>query len=637
VLRSLADPFGNELPNGSPPVAQSAKAALMKKSLKNILAPSASASSCARDSSGAHPVWWKDPVWLSLGLYAGILLALFAATFRMYIWWGHEQLFMVQRIWHLSDLWKAQGPFHAPWFPEVCYGYGWPFFTFYAPLGYYVGAAGHLLFGLNYGASARWSFYLATALSGLFMYGLVWILGGREGWPRRAWWALTAATVYVLAPYHLTDLFARTSLAECWAWAALPVLFCAIEICRTRPVLGVMLVAPAYAMLMLSHNISALYGTVLTGAYVLLTSRSVAFPLRVGLGGAIGAAMSSYYWFAAMRLLPLVKAGDVRVMWGSPKGLRDMAVFLKQHLVETPGRGLSVIGARDDLGINLGLVILGGCVLAFVALFQSGWGRGARARVVLLLSFIVIFVFAMSPWMPWERVPALFRYVQFPWRMLVFTSFLGALLWAAASPVVDRWVHPLLVAAAAVLIGIPGAYRYLVVPAEPALSDKTLLGWYAAQEQTRRLFAGCALRDYKPHTAKEHFTDYNYIADNLPPKNRLEVIEGNLEVRAFKHKGVSYHYECAATTNSLARVHVFFFPGWTVRINGVAAPERLSCGEDGLVNLRLPPGNHTVFLQYELSPVGRAARTISRITWAAWGLLAVGLVLRRRMGRSPPA
>mgnify|MGYP000883477223 CR=1 FL=1 len=609
----------------------------MRKSPRKPAAPSAPAASATGAAADARRAWWKNPVVLSLGLYMGMLFALYAATFRMYMWMGHEQLFPVQRVWHLSELWRAQGPFHCPWLPEVCFGYGWPFFMFYAPLGYYVGAAFHFVFGLNFGASVRWSFYLATALSGLLMYGLVWILGGREGWPRRAWWALASATIYVLAPYHLTDLFARSSLAESWAWAALPALFCAIEICRSRPVLGVLLIAPAYALLMLSHNISALYGTMLAGGYVLLTARSVKFPLLVAAGGAAGACMSSFYWLAAMRHLPLVKAGDVMSMWGTPQGLTKHAVYLKQHLIETLGRGISVEGASDDLGINLGRVILGGCVLAIVALFRSGWGRGGRARVVLLLSFMAIFVFMMSVWMPWTRVPGLFRYVQFSWRLLLFTSFLGAVLWAAASPVVDRWVHPLIVVAVAALLGIPASYRYIIVPVPPAWNDNKLPEWYTIQEQGKRLFAGCAVRDYKPHTAREHFTDYKYVSENPPPANRLETVGGDLVVRAFKRKGASYQYDCTATTDSLARVHVFYFPGWTLRLDGKAAPERLVCGSDGLVNLRIPAATQQIVLQYEYSRFTRATLWLSRVSWAAWGLLAVGLVVRRRLGRSPPA
>jgi hypothetical protein len=57
------------------------------------------------------------------------------------------------------------------------------------------------------------SFYASLYLSGLAMYALVYVIGRREGWPRLPWWALAAASTYVLIRYHLTDVFTRSVLA----------------------------------------------------------------------------------------------------------------------------------------------------------------------------------------------------------------------------------------------------------------------------------------------------------------------------------------------------------------------------------------------------------------------------------------
>ena len=89
-------------------------------------------------------------------------------------------------------------PFHAPWQADWAFGYGYPFYTFYAPLGYYAGALSHFLLGLDYGPATKLSFYASLYLSGLVMYALVYVIGQREQWPRLAWWALGAATVFIL-------------------------------------------------------------------------------------------------------------------------------------------------------------------------------------------------------------------------------------------------------------------------------------------------------------------------------------------------------------------------------------------------------------------------------------------------------
>src|ERR1700747_1263291 len=145
----------------------------------------------------------QNPVTLSLVTYTAIVFALFIPTLDLYMWSGHDQLFPVVRIYELCKQWRINGPFHAPWQADWAFGYGYPFYTFYAPLGYYVGAVCHFLLGLDYGPATKFSFYASLYLSGLVMYALVYVIGRREQWPRLSWWALGAATGFALTRYHL--------------------------------------------------------------------------------------------------------------------------------------------------------------------------------------------------------------------------------------------------------------------------------------------------------------------------------------------------------------------------------------------------------------------------------------------------
>src|SRR5690242_2796205 len=93
----------------------------------------------------------RNPIALSLGAYTVIILVLIFPTLTMYMWSGHDQLFPVVRVYELCKMWRANGPFHAPWEADWAFGYGYPFYTFYAPLGYYAGALFHFLLGMDYG------------------------------------------------------------------------------------------------------------------------------------------------------------------------------------------------------------------------------------------------------------------------------------------------------------------------------------------------------------------------------------------------------------------------------------------------------------------------------------------------------
>lgn len=101
---------------------------------------------------------YRNPITLSLLAYTAIIPALIFPTLSLYMWSGHDQLFPVVRVYELCKVWRANGPFHAPWAPDWAFGYGYPFYTFYAPLGYYIGALYHFLLGLDYGTATKMSF-----------------------------------------------------------------------------------------------------------------------------------------------------------------------------------------------------------------------------------------------------------------------------------------------------------------------------------------------------------------------------------------------------------------------------------------------------------------------------------------------
>ena len=577
----------------------------------------------------------RNPIVLSLLAYTAIIFVLIVPTLSVYMWSGHDQLFPVMRVYELCKLWRVNGPFHAPWQPDWAFGYGYPFFTFYAPLGYYAGAFFHFILGLDYGPATKLSFYSSLYLSGVLMYALVYVIGQREQWPRLAWWALGAATVFALTRYHLTDVFVRNALAECWAWPTLAGVFLGAEIARQRPWPGLLLIAVMQAGLMLSHNVIALYGTIAIGCYVLLTVTTVRWPITVMVGGALGAAMAAFFWLPALILVKLTNASlahrpGVASTITSASVLHDHALYWQQQFIERLGIGGSIAGPDDPMGINLGIAMLVGIVLAAIALFRPGLTRPQRYRLCICLALTGIFLFAMSRQMNWGRMPAILRYVQFPWRLLIFTAFFGCLATVLAAPVLDRWLNPFVWVLIAALMAIPTLPAILNLPGlltDYGTTDRVLL-WYARQEKGG-WFGGAAPEEYWPLSLKPPLTDLKYLANNPPPANRLTEANGEITVENYQHKGTAYSYTYAAPIDVTATIAVVHFPGWELRIDGERQPNRISISEIGLVNLHLPAGTHVAELRYTMSPIGRTARNISYLAWAVWIAAAVLLTARR--------
>jgi Predicted integral membrane protein len=591
----------------------------------------------ARDHVFVRSDWQaflKNPVTLSVVAYTAIIFALIFPTLGLYTWAGHDQLFPVIRIYELCKLWRVNGPFHAPWQADWAFGYGYPFYTFYAPLGYYAGALSHFILGLDYGPATKFSFYASLYLSGLLMYALVYVIGQREQWPRLAWWALGGATVFALTRYHLTDVFVRNALAECWAWPTLVGVFLGAEIARRRPWLGALLLALMQCGLMLSHNVIALYGTIAIGCYVVFTTTTVRWPVTVMIGGALGAAMAAFFWLPALVLVKLTNASlperpDVASTIASASDLHLHALYWQQHFVERLGIGGSIAGPDDPMGINLGIAVLIGIVLAAIAVFRPGLSRGQRYRLCICLILLGIFLFAMSPQMNWARVPAILRYVQFSWRLLIFTAFFGCLATVMASPVLDKWFHPLVWVLIAALIAIPTLPAILNLPG--LLTDrgttKRVLRWYDRQERGG-WFGGAAPEEYWPLTLKAPITDLKFLAKHPAPANRVVEASAEFNVEDYKHEGTAYLYKYNAPSDVTSTIGVVYFPGWELRLDGQRQPERISMSAVGLVNMQLPAGSHTAELKYTISPIGRTARIVSCLAWAVWLSMAILLAIR---------
>jgi hypothetical protein len=391
-----------------------------------------------------------------------------------------------------------------------------------------------------------------------------------------------------------------------------------------------LLVSLMYAGLLLSHNITALWATIFIAAYPVLTAQNIRWLFSVGAGGLLGTAMSGFFWYPAFKLRTLTqKSGDVEAMWGTPHLLHQHAVFWRQHFLEALGYGASVPGPNDELGINIGFAVLIGALLGAVALFQKGFTRWQRYRLAVFLLFTLVVLFIMSPQMPWERAPALLRYVQFPWRLLIFSAFFGAGAAALASPIIDRWIHPAILTGLAVLFAIPTLPMILMPQLIKKMSPDQLVRWNHRWER-KGLYGGSAIQEFLPKWVHGDYLKPEFLEKSVIPENRLTVTSGNLVCSSYTHRGTSYEYSYTASTDSKARVAVFYWPGWELRVDGKLQPTNLTMDSDGLVNVNLPAGMHRAQVCYNLSPEGKSARLFSSAAAFIWLSILVGWMFSRR-------
>jgi len=234
----------------------------------------------------------------------------------------------------------------------------------------------------------------------------------------------------------------------------------------------------------------------------------------------------------------------------------------------------------------------------------------------------------MSPQMPWKKVPAIFLYLQFPWRLLIFTAFFGATASAMASPVIDRWIHPAVLTGLAVVFAIPTLPMILMPQVIKKMSPEQLVKWNRRYERTG-LYAGSAIQEFIPKWVHGDYLNPQFLEEHPIPQNRLTVTSGDLVCKNYTHRGCLYEYSYKATVDSEARVAVFYWPGWQLRVDGKLFEKAPEVEKNGLILLHLPAGSHVAELRYNLSPEGKFARIFSSAAAGMWVVIIFVLMFTR--------
>ncbi|MBK9050803.1 MAG: hypothetical protein IPL78_07790 [Chloroflexi bacterium] len=133
---------------------------------------------------------------------------------------GGDSPFLLQRLQQLETALR-EGHFPVRWMPDANYGYGYPFFNYYAPLSIYIAAAFRLL-GFSYVNAIHLAQLSGFLVAGWGMYSLA------RRWWGSEWAGVLSAAAYTFAPFHMVNIYVRgDSLAEFWAMAFYPWVFLA--------------------------------------------------------------------------------------------------------------------------------------------------------------------------------------------------------------------------------------------------------------------------------------------------------------------------------------------------------------------------------------------------------------------------
>ncbi len=316
----------------------------------------------------------------------------------------------VARVFEMHDSIR-DGMIPVRWVNDLGYGYGYPIFTFYAPLAYYIGAL-FMIFGFPALIATKIMIGIGFTLAGLCMYFLA-----REFWGEKG--GLVSGVLYALAPYHGVNLYVRGAISEMWAYAFVPLAFYGVwKISQARSKTAFLLGSFGVAGVILSHNLTAMMILPFVALLALILAivnkkqgRRSLLPIAVLV---VGLLLSAFYWLPAVTELGLT---NVALQAGGGSDYKDHFVCLSQLWTSQAGFGGSAPGCVDGISLQLGKIHI--IILASSLVLSVIFRKKKSVLYVLIASQIIsvlgIFFMIDISKPVWDLLSPM-KYFQFPWR-----------------------------------------------------------------------------------------------------------------------------------------------------------------------------------------------------------------------------
>ncbi len=541
---------------------------------------------------------------------------------------AHDSTIGAYFLWQF-DAGLRDGAWWPVWGADMVFGYGYPLFLVIAPLAYYV-AEVFVVLGLGIVGALKAVYLLAFLGSALAMYFFARRWLGRCG-------ALVAAVAYVYIPYHLVDIYVRGDLAEFAAMTLFPAVLWAVDRAMQpgAPWRAAALTALTYGALILTHFTMAVIFSPVAAAYALWQCaaqsdgqwraliRRLAAP---ACGMLLGLALAAAFVFPALTDLRYL---DSQNLAGGYFSYARHFVYLFQFFSPFWGYGYAGEGPVDQMPYQLGVIPV---VLAIAAVAALAAARrrspsapaipgmesappivGTGAFFALVTIFFALIMMSLSQPL-WDLLRPVMAFIQFPWRLLVITGLSLAFLSGVAAAAWPRLTPALL------LLLLLASYAYTQPQYTPA--EVSLKNMVDFQLRTGELLGDTVWVKERPKTSP---LVAQYLAGQ--PVVRAVALSSDAVVQTARSAGASVEASVASPAGADVLFYVRYFPGWQGTVDGVPVAIE-PWGDQGLIRLRAPAGDHTLTLRYGDTPARTAGKAVSGLSVLA----VVGLLMgvRRR-------
>ncbi len=557
---------------------------------------------------------WSPHFFLLLAFSIFSLAALTAPGYFIYAHDARHSVYFLQ----MFDMSIRDGAWYPRWAADMVFGYGYPLWLILAPIPFFAGEAFHLV-GFDFVSAVKIVDGLALFFSALTMYLFASRVMGKNA-------GLVAGIAYAYIPYHLVDLYVRAAQAELVAYIFPPLVCWAFyELATTHRARYIAFAALGYAGLLLSHIQSAVLFTPIIGLYLIVlfftaqpthVSRFTLHASRFTLYSFLSITLA--LGIAAIFLLPIIfeqKLLTPEPLIGGFFSYRTHFLNVNQLLSPFWGYGYAGENGTDQFSLQLGLIPT---LLAIVALWAFTKTTSAiRTHIAFFATITIVIILSMLPIARplWDLTASIMAYVQFPWRLLIITTFALAFLAGAAMHALPNHVNDLVPTLAIVMIFAMANYSYT----EPQHTDAVFN--YQTQmefEVKDRELLGDTIWMTGARPQDSPLVEQYINGERL---QKAVALDDHATVETIRYGGQSVDAQVTANAPTQVMFYTRYFPGWIATIdNQSARPEPY--GEQGLIRVAVPAGTHIVHLRFE----DTSPRQIGAIVSAVCLLIAITIL-----------
>jgi len=463
----------------------------------------------------------------------------------------HDGEYHLVRFMEFSNMIQA-GHWFPKWAPTINSGYGLPLFEFHYPFPNYVGTWLHWV---------NISFVDSVKVSSAMGYIVAMI--GCYFWVKEkdtSFHALIATIITASVPYWFLNMYVRGSIGEIWALAWV---FWALVCIKKDWRIGISVTT---AVLILSHNITAMIFLPLLVLYVLSINKNRMMEIALGIG------VAAYFWLPAL--------GEKSYMQGlNTVSYTEHFPDLSELLIPSWGTEYSGTYGGNKMSFQIGILPL---LLVMIAMFMMVRQKIKRQQIdrntILVFMIGLGSIYLMTPGSAyiWQVLTPL-QLLQYPWRLLMMMIPVSAVLSMYVIKQMKYTWASIVLAVFAVLFVI-GYIR--PVTYEP--------------------------RNDEHYTSRPNFMDGTSSMGNslstiwtgwksVRPHAQAELAGGT--ILSYETKNYLWkQMEVEATMAGILKEHTLYFPGWTASVDGKIT--EIDYKTDGAIRIPIEVGKHSIAIEY---------------------------------------